>query len=73
MVDKWIAGATKTAHGQFSAKANRAGMTTYQYAVAHKGDRTASGSMTKLAMQAQEALNLMKAGKNRKHRTMAGK
>jgi hypothetical protein len=32
MADKWIAGATAHAHGQFAAKAKKAGMSTAEYA-----------------------------------------
>jgi hypothetical protein len=54
MAKKWIAGATKNAHGQFAAKAKRAGMSTRAYANAHKSD---SGLLGK---QARLALTLMK-------------
>ncbi len=51
---KWIGRATKNAHGQFAAKAKRAGMTTRQYAAK---EQHAPG---KLGRQARLAMTLMK-------------
>lgn len=46
----WIAGATANAHGQFKAKAKRAGMSTQAYA---KKMDTASGTTGKQARLAE--------------------
>lgn len=62
MAKKWIAEATKNAHGQFAAKAKRAGMTTRQYAQKHKGDTGTTGK------QARLALTLMGMQKKRRRR-----
>lgn len=53
MAKNFIADATKNAHGQFKAKAEKAGMTTREYAEKHKD---APG---KLGKQARLALTLM--------------
>lgn len=50
---KWIANATTNSHGQFKAKAKKAGMSTKAYAEKMKG---ADG---KTGKQARLALNLM--------------
>lgn len=46
---KWIAAATKNSHGQFKAKAQKAGMTTADYAqkMAHTPSKT--GQQARLA------------------------
>lgn len=62
MADKpkhWIKKATATAHGQFRAKAERAGESTRQFAEEHKGDPGKTGK------QARLGLALMGASKNR--------
>lgn len=46
----WIKAATDNAHGQFRAKAERAGETTRQYAEEHKGDRGMTGRQARLAI-----------------------
>lgn len=56
----WIAGATKNAHGQFRAKAKKAGMSTKAYA-----DKM-SGAKGKTGKQARLAKTLMKVGKKKK-------
>lgn len=56
----WIAGATANSHGQFKAKAKRAGMSTHAYAEKEKG---ASGRTGK---QARLALTLMGMGRGKK-------
>lgn len=61
MAAHWIAGATSNAHGQFAAKAKRAGMSTAAYASAHD---TGSGTTAK---QARLAETLMAMHKRRKH------
>ena len=53
MASKWISGATENAHGQFRAKAQKAGMTTAAYA---KKEENAPG---RLGEQARLAENLM--------------
>lgn len=62
----WIANATKNAHGQFSAKAKKAGMSTGAYANKMKGQRTKSGKMTVTAKQAQLAAELRNFHKGKK-------
>ncbi len=59
MTHKWIAKATANAHGQFSAKAKRAGLTTSAYAskVLKKGSKAS----TRTKRQAVLAKNLSKA------------
>lgn len=57
----WIKKATANSHGQFRAKAERAGETTRQYADEHKDDSGKTGK------QARLALALMGAGQRRKH------
>jgi hypothetical protein len=58
MAEKWIAGATSNAHGQFRRKAEAAGKSTAEFAREHAHD---SG---KLGKQARLAATLM--GLNRK-------
>ena len=58
---KWIKSATSNAHGQFRAKAERAGESTAEFASEHSGD---SG---KLGKEARLAKTLM--GMNHKHKT----
>lgn len=63
MADKpkrWIQKATEGAHGQFRAKAERAGESTRQFAHQHKGDSGKTGE------QARLAINLMGAAKKRR-------
>lgn len=47
---KWIAGATKNAHGQFRAKAKAAGMSTRAYAQKMKGSSGTTGRQARLAL-----------------------
>ncbi len=49
----WIAGATANSHGQFKAKAHKAGMTTREYA------NKMAGTPGRTGKQAQLALTLM--------------
>ena len=46
----WIAGATKNAHGQFSAKAKAAGMSTRAYANKMKNAEGRTGKQARLAL-----------------------
>lgn len=46
---KWIQGATANAHGQFAAKAKRAGETTREFAAKHAGDSGKTGKQARLA------------------------
>lgn len=46
----WIAGATKNSHGQFRAKARRAGMSTHAYAEKEKGASGRTGKQARLAL-----------------------
>lgn len=48
--DKWIAGATKNAHGQFAAAAKAAGMSTKEFAMKHKGAKGVLGKQARLAL-----------------------
>ena len=47
---KWIAKATKGAHGQFRAKAERAGESTREYAEQEKGASGKTGKQARLAL-----------------------
>lgn len=46
---KWIKAATENAHGQFKAKAEKAGMSTGAYAHAHDNDSGVTGKQSRLA------------------------
>ena len=54
---KWIAGATKNAHGQFAAKAKKAGMSTAAYA---RKMESAPGKTGKQARLAETLMGLRK-------------
>lgn len=56
---KWIAGATKNAHGQFAAKAKKAGESTAEFA-REKAD--APGKLGKQARLAETLMGLKKGG-----------
>lgn len=47
---KFIKAATANAHGQFRAKAEKAGESTRQYAEEHKGDSGRTGKQARLAL-----------------------
>lgn len=49
MPKKWIAKATENAHGQFKAKAEKAGETTREFAKQHDGDSGKTGEQARLA------------------------
>lgn len=49
MAKKWIKKATSGAHGQFRAKAEKAGETTKQFAKQHEGDSGKTGAQARLA------------------------
>ena len=55
---KWIAKATENSHGQFKAKAEKAGETTREFAAAHEHDSGKTGKQARLA----ETLMGMKHG-----------
>lgn len=59
---KWIKGATENSHGQFKAKAEKAGMSTLSYAHEHDED---GGRLGKQAVLAE---NLMKAAHHNAHK-----
>lgn len=64
MAKMWIGAATKNAHGQFRAKAKKAGMSTAMFArhvLAHSEDHD-----TETVRQANLAKTLMKMAKHRK-------
>ena len=46
---KWMAKATANAHGQFAAKAKRAGMSTLAYAEKEEGAKGKLGKQARLA------------------------
>lgn len=46
----WIAGAVANAHGQFAAKAKRAGMSTRAYAEKNQGAAGTLGRQARLAL-----------------------
>ncbi len=48
--DHWMAGAFKNAHGQFSAKAKRAGMSTRAYAEKEQHAKGLLGKQARLAL-----------------------
>lgn len=50
MAGKWIAKATANSHGQFRAKAEKAGMSTKAFAEKHKGDSGRTGKQARLAL-----------------------
>lgn len=50
MAKMWIAGATKNSHGQFRAKAKKAGMSTRAYAQKMKGAGGVVGKQARLAL-----------------------
>lgn len=47
---KWIKKATENSHGQFRAKAERAGESTHAFAEEHKGDSDKTGKQARLAL-----------------------
>lgn len=59
---KWIKSATENSHGQFKAKAEKAGMSTLAYAREHDEDGGTTGK------QAILAENLMKAAHHNAHK-----
>ena len=56
---KWVKSAVKNAHGQFRAKAEKAGMSTLEYAHQHDSDSGLTGKQARLAEV------LIKAGHHR--------
>lgn len=46
----WIKGATANSHGQFKAKAHKAGMTTREYAQKMAGAKGRTGKQANLAL-----------------------
>jgi hypothetical protein len=53
MADKkkhWIKSATSNSHGQFRAKAEKAGETTRAFAHEHEGDQDKTGQQSRLAL-----------------------
>ena len=63
---KWIQKATAHSHGQFRAKAERAGESTHQFAEEHKGGSGKTGKQARLALALMGASG--HTGKKRKHR-----
>lgn len=59
----WIAGATAGAHGQFSAKAKRAGMKTLAYAEKQKAAPGRLGKQARLAITLIHGARRRGAGK----------
>lgn len=47
---KWIKKATANSHGQFRAKAEKAGESTHAFAEEHKGDSDRTGKQARLAL-----------------------
>jgi len=62
MAKKWIAKATENAHGQFAAKAKKAGESTREFAAEHSGD---SGKIGKQARLAQTLMGMHHGGKSK--------
>lgn len=50
MTKNWIAGATENAHGQFAAKAKKAGKSTREFAEMHKNSPGVLGKQARLAL-----------------------
>jgi transcription antitermination factor NusA-like protein len=68
---KWIAGATEHSHGQFKAKAEKAGESTAEYA---KEKASAPGKLGKQARLAETLMGLHSKGEKKKtERKAAGK
>jgi hypothetical protein len=63
MASKWISGATENAHGQFRAKAQKAGMTTAAYA---KKEEHAPGKLGDEARLAETLMGMHHSKKNKK-------
>ena len=57
----WIAGATKNAHGQFRAKAKKAGMSTKAYAM--KAQNSSNPTTRRQAILAETLMKINKKGK----------
>ncbi len=51
MAKNWIKGATSDAHGQFKAKAQKAGMSTEEYARKHEHAKGKLGDQARLALK----------------------
>lgn len=66
---KWISGATANAHGQFAAKARRAGKTTREFA---REKASAAGKLGKQARLAETLMGMNK-GKSRGERWYGNK
>lgn len=49
MAKKWIKAATANSHGQFRAKAEKAGKSTQEFASEHAGDSGRLGKQARLA------------------------
>ena len=47
---KWIKSATSNAHGQFAAKAAKAGESTREFATEHEHDSGKTGAQSRLAL-----------------------
>lgn len=52
---KWMKKAFSNAHGQFKAKAKRAGESTREFAQEHKGDSGKTGKQARLALAGMNA------------------
>lgn len=57
---KWIKAATENAHGQFRAKAERAGESTKQFARGHESDSGKTGKQARLALALMGASGAIK-------------
>lgn len=68
MAKNWIARATSNAHGQFAAKAEKAGKSTAEFASEHAGDSGKLGKQARLA----KTLMGMHHGKSRAQRRYGG-
>lgn len=70
MAKNWIKSATAGAHGQFKAKAERAGKSTAAFASEHSGD---SGKLGKQARLAEALMSMHKGGKKKEESHSMGK
>jgi hypothetical protein len=55
MAKKWMAKAFANSHGQFKAKAEKAGESTKSFAEEHKGDKGKTGKQARLALAGMKA------------------
>ncbi len=67
----WIKKATANAHGQFAAKAEKAGKSTRRYAQEHAGDSGKTGAQARLAETLMGMSRKAKGGRRYTHASNA--